>query len=466
MNVVFFSSEVYPFAKTGGLGDVCGSLPLALEKIGVNVAVVLPGYRCVGQAKYPIAQLEDGITRAIIGNNIHVYFIDRQDYYDREGLYGDQSGDYKDNLERFGYFCNQALKLIKQVAFRPDIIHCHDWQAALIPVILKEKYKADPLFEKTKSILTIHNLAFQGIFPLEEFTKLQLDEQLIRTKGFEFHGRINLLKAGIQCSDRVTTVSPNYAREIQTKGLGCGLEEVLKKRHDVTGILNGIDQQQWDPDKDRHIAQKYNRRDYSGAKARNKSQLQKLLLLEAREDVPLFGFVGRVTQQKGMALILGSAKELIQMPAQFVFLGLGEERFTKELEDITKSYPEKFAARLEFNEPLGHQIYAGSDYFLMPSEFEPCGLSQMISLRYGTVPIVYKTGGLADTVKSFSALHRDGNGFVFTRYDQKSFLAAVKKALAAYADGVSRQRLCQNAFASDFSWERSARQYQELYRCA
>ena len=445
---------------------MCGSLPLALEKIGVNVAVVLPGYRCVGRAGYPIAQLEDGVTRAILGDNIHVYFIDRQEYFDREGLYGDPSGDYKDNLERFGYFCAQTLTLLKQAAFRPDIIHCHDWQTALVPVYLEETRTADPFFERTKSVLTIHNLAFQGIFPREEYAKLKLDEQLISTRGFEFHGRINLLKAGIQCSDRLTTVSPTYAREIQTKQYGCGLEEVLRKRHDVTGILNGIDRAQWDPDNDGHIARKYNRHDYIAAKARNKVQLQKLLSLEAREDVTLFGFVGRLTQQKGMALILESVHELLKMPAQFVFLGIGEERFTKELEEVTRRYPEKFAARLEFNEPLSREIYAGSDCFLMPSEFEPCGLSQMISLRYGTVPLVYKTGGLADSVKHYGALHHDGNGFVFTHYDKKSFLDAVKKALAAYAHRETWRRLCQNAFASDFSWERSARKYLELYQCA
>jgi starch synthase len=465
VNVVFCSSEVYPFAKTGGLGDVCGSLPLALEKLDVNVVVILPGYRCVGQAGHPIEPLEAQISRAVLGSHIPVYFIDRQDYFDREGLYGDQSGDYKDNLERFGYFCAQALNVLEQVGFQPDIVHCHDWQTALIPVLLKEKGQHDPFFGGTKSILTIHNLAFQGLFPREEYAKLQLDERSITARGFDFYGRINLLKAGIENCDGPTTVSSNYAREILTKKYGCGLEGVLKKRQPVTGILNGIDYNLWDPGKDGHIAQPYNQEDAAPAKARNKAQIQKELFLEMRADFPLFGFVGRLTRQKGMGLILPSVRDMISMPAQFVFLGIGDKQYENELKELAVRCPEKVAVRFEFNEPLGHQIYAGSDFFLMPSEFEPCGLSQMIALRYGTIPVAYKTGGLADTVKHYSKWQRSGNGFVFTHYDPKSFIGAVKKALAAYADRETMERLRHNAFTSDFSWERSARQYEELYRC-
>lgn len=466
MNVAFCSSEVFPFAKTGGLGDVCGSLPLALEKMGINVSVFLPGYRCVGRAGHSIEQLSEHVSRATLGSNINVYFIEDEKYFDREGFYGDHLGDFKDNLERFSYFCDQILILLKQLDFQPDIVHCHDWQTALIPVYLKEMFGDDAFYAKTKSILTIHNLAFQGVFPKEKFNKLGLDETLFSSQGFEFYDQINLLKAGILYSDKVTTVSSQYAKEIKTKRFGCGLDRVLRERKDgIAGILNGLDDDIWNPEKDGLIEQKYSVGDFEEAKLTNKVQLQKELRLDIQENVPLFGFVGRLSHQKGIDLILETMEDFIKMGAQMAFLGVGDAQYQEKLNQMASRYPQNIAVRLEFNESLGHQIYAGSDLFLMPSQFEPCGLSQMISLCYGTIPVVYKTGGLADTIKSYGLFKGNGNGFVFLNYSKAAFLNMIKKADKVFHQKDKFRRLRKNAMCSEFSWKQSARQYQELYTC-
>jgi len=467
MKVVFCSSEVFPFAKTGGLGDVCGSLPLALEKLGMEVSIFLPAYRCVGQAGHPMEQVTESMSRTMLGENIHVYFIEHEKYFDRDGLYGDDAGDYSDNIERFSYYCEQVLTLLKQLDFQPDIVHCHDWQTALIPVYLKEKYKGDAFYAKTKTVMTIHNLAFQGVFPKEQYLKLGLDEKLFSAQGFEFYDQVSLLKAGIIYSDKVTTVSRQYAKEIQTKEFGCGLEDVLCGRHDdVIGILNGLDHDVWNPATDGFIAQKYSADDFDDAKLTNKMQLQKTLHLDARDDVPLFGFVGRLSHQKGIDLILETIEDLVKMDVQMVFLGQGEAQYQEKLKQMADLYSENVTACFDFNESLGHQIYAGSDLFLMPSRFEPCGLSQMISLYYGSIPVVFKTGGLADTITPSGPLHPNGNGFVFTKYTKEDFLNTIKKAVKLFEQEDKFHHLRQNAFRSEFSWKNSARKYQEIYRCA
>ena len=465
MNVIFCSSEVYPFAQTGGLGEVCGSLPSALEKIGVGVAVVLPAYRCAVRAGIEIVPINGHVSRAAIGKNIAVYFI-HHPYFERDGLYGDSSGDYADNIERFGFFCRQALSVIKQLSLPADIIHCHDWQTALVPVYLKELYSQDPFYARSKSLLTIHNLAFQGLFPREQYARLLLKSELFSLQGFEFYGQVNLLKGGIIYSDRITTVSPRYAQEIQTKEYGCGLEAVLAEhKKKITGILNGIDHEVRNPQKDQSIVQRYTSRDFEEAKLRNKAQLQKELSLEVRPDLPLFGFVGRMADQKGMDLILETLEDMLRMNTQVIFLGMGDKQYESRLRDFVRQNPGKMAVRFEFNEPLGHRIYAGSDFFLMPSRFEPCGLSQMISLRYGTVPIVYKTGGLADTVQSFETTSRRGNGFVFSPYTREAYGGAVQSAVKIFAQKEFMHRLRSNGFDADFSWEASARKYRDIYRC-
>jgi starch synthase len=467
MKIIFCSSEVFPFAKTGGLGDVCGSLPLALEKIGADVSIFLPGYRCIGRAGSLIEPLTADVSRSIIGSNVRVYFVGHEKYFDREGLYGNTSGDYPDNIERFSFFCDQVLQLAKQLDLQPDVIHSHDWQTALIPVYLKEKYKDDAYYADTKTLLTIHNLAFQGVFPKELYPQLGLDGRLFCAQGFEFYGQVNLLKAGIIYSDHVTTVSPRYAKEIRTKEFGCGLEDVLRgRRGHVAGILNGLDHNVWNPAIDGFIVRKYSADDVTEGKSANKAELQKELGLDVREDVPLFGFVGRLSHQKGTDLILETLSDMMRMEIQVVFLGVGESRYQEQLRQMALLYPKKAAAGFDFNEPLGHRIYAGSDFFLMPSRFEPCGLSQMVSLYYGTIPVVFKTGGLADTVKPFGPLNPNGNGLVFTQYAREDFGAAIKKAVHIFERKDKLYCSRQNALRSDFSWEQSARHYQEIYRCA
>ncbi|MBN1870311.1 MAG: glycogen synthase GlgA [Candidatus Omnitrophica bacterium] len=463
MNVVFCSSEVFPFAKTGGLGDVCGSLPVALEKIGIQVTIVMPGYGCVSQAGIPVKSVSEKVSRAQIGNNIQVYFIEHGPYFDRKGLYVDDKGDYPDNLERFSYYCQQVLPLLKTIDVRPDIIHCHDWQTALIPVYVKERYAQDPFYAQTKTIMTIHNIAFQGVFQKDQYPQLGLESPFAE-QSLEFYDRMNLLKAGVIYGDRVTTVSPRYAKEIQTKPLGCGLDHVLNDRYDgVIGILNGLDHDIWNPRTDRFIAAQYSADDFIDAKLKNKSQLQKELHFDVREEVPLCGFVGRLSHQKGIDLIIDALEALVSMDVQIVFLGKGERHYQEKLEQAADLYPGRIAVCSDFNEPLGHQIYAGSDLFLMPSQFEPCGLSQMISLAYGTIPVVFKTGGLADTVKQFSSVRKEGNGFVFKDYSSASFLKAMKKAIKVFKNEKDLHNIRGNAFQCDFSWEKSARIYQEIY---
>lgn len=463
MKIVFCSSEVFPFAKTGGLADVCGSLPIALEKIGMEVAVIMPAYRSIGQSDKKIEQMTDMISRTRIGGNIQVYFIEHEDYFNREELYGNSLGDYPDNLKRFEFYCDQALDLLKAIDFQPDIIHCHDWHAALIPVYLKEKYSEDEFFAQTKTVMTIHNLAFQGVFPKEQYREIGIDGSYA-VQSFDYFSQINLLKAGIIYSDKVTTVSLQYAKEIQTKEFGCGLDAILRDRYDgVIGILNGLDHGIWNPQTDNFISEKYSPDNFGDAKLTNKMQLQKELGLDARDDVPLFGFVGRLSHQKGLDLILESLEEVIKMDVQVVFLGLGSSEYQARLGELASLYSDNIAVCFDFNEPLGHQIYAGSDLFLMPSQFEPCGLSQMISLHYGTIPIVYKTGGLIDTVKSFGALSKDGNGFVFNEYTKEAFLKVIQKSIKVFQNEKEFHHLRVNAFRCDFSWGKSARMYQEIY---
>ncbi len=457
MKVVFCSSEVFPFAKTGGLADVCGALPLALASLGVEVSIFLPRYRCISDEDFHIERVNDVVSRTRLGKDIDVYFVENKALFDREGIYGTTTGDYHDNLERFQYFCSQVLIFLKEFQPYPDIIHCHDWQTALIPVYLKENSP----FKKTKSLLTIHNLAYQGVFPKKEFSKLKVKRDFF-SSNFEFFDQINLLKAGIVYSDRVTTVSPQYAQEIQAPEFGCGLDGVLASRKDeITGILNGIDTRVWDPASDKLIFRRYSSAEYVEGKIENKKVLQKRLGLPVESEIPVFGFVGRLSHQKGLDLILESAKQLLELPAQFIIEGIGDEKYKTHLKILAQKHPDKVAVNFEFNEQTAHQIYAGSDFFLMPSIFEPCGLSQLISLRYGTMPIVFKVGGLADTIVPFD--YENGNGFMFTDYTKIGFVSILKKAIKVFADQVERSRLIENAFKADFSWNKSAKEYIKVY---
>ena len=463
MKVAFCSSEVVPFAKTGGMADVCGALPLALEQLGQQIIIILPFYRGIDSKKYGIKKINEHCSTTKIGKSVQVYFIDHPVYFERDGLYGDNKGDFSDNLERFQYFCWQALKILKQVDSKVDIVHCHDWQTALIPAYLTFPLKGDGFYQEMKTVFTVHNLAYQGIFPKTEFPKLKLDRKLFEREGFEFYDQINLLKGGIIYSDRVTTVSKQYAREIQTQKLWCGLDGVLRSRKDlVVGILNGIDYEVWDPQNDPWIEKNFSWEDIEG-KYINKNYLQEYFKFPNQKEAPLFGFVGRLSYQKGLDLVCEAIDEIGRMDLQLVFLGVGEKKYHKLIKDMASRYSQKIAVHLKYDERMAHMVYAGSDLFLMPSVYEPCGLSQMISLRYGTIPLVFKTGGLADTITSFDSADGQGNGFVFTKYDKESFVDAVKAAVKAYKDKKIFSKLVQRAFQFRFSWKDSAKQYIALY---
>lgn len=457
MKILIAASEVVPFAKTGGLADVAGALPIALEEEGQEVIIIMPRYKAISDDKFKIARVKEDISCSRIGKNIKVYFIENEKYFSRDALYGDKLGDYKDNLDRFSYFCRRALKLAEEIKFKPDIIHCHDWQSALLPVYLKTAYRSEPFYKNTRSALTIHNIGYQGLFPRDEFTKLGLDWSLFDIEGLEFYGKVNVLKGGIVFSDIINTVSPTYSKEIQTKEFGFGMEGLLdKRRGSVFGILNGIDYSIWNPETDKFISANFSLTSTAG-KAKDKEELQKICKLPVKKDIPLFGIVSRLAEQKGFDILAEAIEDICRLKLQLVILGTGDIKYHQLLEEMVKKYPKAVSLNLKFDDPLAHQIYAGSDIFLMPSRYEPCGLGQLISLRYGTVPLVFKTGGLADTVNS-------DNGFVFDDYSPEALLETVKKAEGAFKDNKKWSMLVQRAMRCDFSWEESASKYIELYK--
>ena len=456
MKIVICASEVVPYAKTGGLADVAGALPLALEKEKQEVIIILPRYKAVDSAKFDLKRLSADISYCGMGNNIKVYFIENEKYFNRDGLYGNKEGDHKDNLDRFAYYCRRSLNLLKEIKFKPDIIHCHDWQSALIPIYLKTVYGNDQFFKKTRSVLTIHNIGYQGLFPKDEFPKLGLDWELFNMEKLEFYGRVNLLKGGLVFADLINTVSPTYAKEIETEEFGFGLEGVLNDRKgSVFGILNGLDYDIWNPQNDKFIAQNFSALDFD-KKKKNKEALQSICKLPKVGDIPLFGIVSRLAEQKGFDILAEGIDEICKMGIQMVILGTGDIKYHQILEAIVRKYPKVISLNLKFDDPLAHKIYAGSDIFLMPSRYEPCGLGQLISLRYGTIPLVFKTGGLADTVNS-------SNGFVFDNYSKIGLIKAIKKASAVFSESEKWGVLISRAMKCDFSWAASAKKYLELY---
>jgi starch synthase len=463
MKVVFCTSEAAPYAKTGGMADVCGSLPFALAKEGLDVSVVTPFYRTTQQMQLPFKALNKD-TLALHENGVDFYFIKNEGYFNRDGLYGTPSGDYADNLERFSFFNQRIFQLLKDIKCSPDILHCHDWPTSLAPLYLKSHYRDDPFFQKTKTVLTIHNLAYQGVFTRHKFAALGLPAYLNAMQGLEYYGQMSLLKGGILFSDWITTVSPQYAKEIQSPEGGRGLEGVMRLRAKETiGILNGIDANYWNPEQDPLITQAYHSFDLEG-KAKNKRALQEQSGLRISEETPLFGFVGRLSEQKGLDIVAQAIEELMNYDVQFVFQGVGEERYEWVLRNFQRRFPQKIAAHIKFDEPLAHQIYAGSDIFLMPSTYEPCGLSQMISFRYGTMPLVHHTGGLIDTVMPFHIASAQGDGFVFTRFEKSAFLKSFELGLRTFQEKNLFQEVCKRIMKYDFSWTTSAMEYKKLYQ--
>ncbi len=474
--VLFATSEAHPLAKTGGLGDVCGSLPPALRELGADMRLLLPAYpeakrvagslRAVAQVPLTISDVPATLLEGVLpGSDVVLWLVDHAPAFAREGHpYLDASGEpWPDNAQRFAVFCDVALALARgrtHVAWRPDIVHCHDWQTGLVPALLA------PHDDRPTTIFTIHNLAYQGLFPAETFTTLALPRALWSLHALEFYGQLSFIKGGLAFADRLTTVSPTYAREIQTPAFGSGLDGLLRERADrLTGILNGIDVAEWNPATDKHLAQRYSARSLARKKA-NKLALQQEMRLPGDPERPLIGMIGRLVEQKGFDLALGAWPDLAERQAQLVVLGGGESRFESAWRELQRRYPEQVAVHIGYNEALAHRIEAGADMFLMPSRFEPCGLNQMYSLRYGTPPIVRRVGGLADTViDAAPETLADGTatGIVFDDATPAALALAVTRALTLYADKHNWRALALAGMRQDFSWRKSAQEYLALY---
>ncbi len=471
--VLLCTSEAVPFAKTGGLADVAGALPGALAKLGHDVRLALPKYSAIdpGIKTKPVGKGFDiriggkpacvKVEQSDALPGVTTYLIDCPQYFGRQGLYG-----HPDDAERFGLFCHAVLHLIQTGDWQPDVIHCNDWQTALIPVFLKTRHAQDAALAKIGTLFTIHNLAYQGVFERLALNSVGLDQSLFNVNGLEFYGHVNFLKGGLVFSDILSTVSKKYAEEIQTQEYGERLEGVLTgRRGDLYGIINGIDYVEWNPATDRLIEANYDAGN-PAPKAANKAALQRRYNLPERPGVPLFGLISRLAGQKGLDILADVLPHFLELDVQFVLLGTGEPYYHEVLSKLAERFPQKMGVALTFDNKLAHQIYAGSDTFLMPSRYEPCGLGQMISLRYGTIPVVRSTGGLADTVTDFKPETREGNGFAFVDYSPAALMGAMSRTVITYGAAPLWSQLVQNAMASDFSWDRSAREYEMLYQRA
>lgn len=469
MKVLFAAAEAHPFIKTGGLADVIGALPKALKAAGVDVRVILPKYRGIPE-KYA-SQMEHiavvdvpvgwrnqycGIER-IIHDGIPVYFIDNEYYFGRDGIYG-----YMDDGERFAFYNRAVLHCLPEIGFQPDVLHCHDWHAAVIPLLLNAHYRHDPFYSKMRTVFTIHNLLYQGVFPYSV-----LDELLgLETSYFndvEYYGNVNYMKGGIVHSDHVTTVSPTYANEIRTAYYGYGLDGLLNHRADhLSGIVNGIDTKAYNPSSDQAIYTRY--RTNLAKKAENKLGLQQELGLPVAPYIPMVAMVTRLVDSKGLDLLTRVLDELLYYDdIQFVLLGTGDESYERWFREAAWRYPAKLSSQILFNDALSRKIYAASDIFLMPSKFEPCGISQLLALRYGSIPVVRETGGLNDTVQAYNEETGEGNGFTFKDYNAHDMMYTLRRAVSFYQKPEHWKKVTKNAFAGDYSWNVSAQQYIDIY---
>jgi len=475
LRILFVASEGLPFSKTGGLADVIEALPKELVEAGHEVAVVLPRYRGtkagpplmpsltvpVGpQLRFP-AILDGG---ALCG--VRYFFLDDPSYFDRDGLYGNAGGDYPDNAERYSEFCRAAIEVAKHI-WIPDVIHCHDWQTALVPVLLRSSYGDDPAVKDIPVVFTIHNMGYHGHFRKSALARAGISEEIYNRGGIEFYGDVNFLKAGIVYSDYLTTVSKKYAEEIRTAEFGFGLEGVVNSRGDrLVGILNGVDYAAWNPEKDKIIAAKFSVKDLSGKQVCKQDLLQTFELPAEHAGRPLIGIVSRFVDQKGFDLIAERAHELMKEDLVLVILGTGEQKYEDLFRALAAAYPGRVGLRIAYDNAIAHKIEAGADMFLMPSRYEPCGLNQIYSLKYGTVPIVRATGGLDDTIESFDLEHGTGTGFKFAEYSSDALLWAVRQALHHYVDERIWKRIQLNGMEKDFSWKRPAAEYAKLYEAA
>lgn len=488
MKIVLVSSEVVPFAKTGGLADVTGALPRELEKLGHEVTVFMPGYRDVDAIKHEIKTT--GITCEIpVGDklvdcrfaktnlpnsNVEIYFVQNDRFFNRDGIYNSPEGDFPDNCERFVFFCRSVLEAIRLLEMHPDVIHANDWQTGLIPALLVNEYRDTDRYADIASLITIHNLAYQGLFAQGHMASTGLSPSLFNWQQMEFFGGLSLLKTGIVFADAINTVSPTYADEIQTVEQGCGLEFVLQQRSDrLTGIINGIDTTEWNPQTDQHLAANFDASFDpamgSAGKAKCKQALQAEFQLEQRADVPLIGIVGRLASQKGWSLIIPVLRHWLETTdAQWIILGTGDPDYHHVLTSLYQSHAHKLGLKLGFSNSLAHQIEAGSDMFLMPSKYEPCGLNQMYSMAYGTVPVVRQTGGLADTVinaNSETMENKTATGFSFADFSAEALDHSMTRAMNVFLNHKTEwNQIMLNGMQRDWSWSASAKAYESLYQ--
>ena len=486
LKILFVTSEVVPFVKTGGLADVSAALPQTLAELGHEVRIVVPKYGAVDDRKFKIhevVRLKD-IKIELAGKEVifslkscflpgqrirvQIYFLDNQEYFgSRNSLYGDPmtGKDYPDNDERFIILNRAVFELIIKLGWIPDIIHCNDWQCGLIPTYLKTVYSGEENFDKFKTLFTIHNLAYQGEFSKSSFKKTGLPDKLNSPKGILHKGKLNFMKSGLVYADAINTVSKTYANEIRTDSvIGSGLKDVLSKRKDdLYGIINGIDTKVWNPDRDKHLPKKYSIKNVE-QKAVNKQALAEKFGFEFKEDTPIIGLISRLFDSKGIDLIEKILPQLLKLDIQMIVLGTGDKKYHSFFDQIAKKHSDKFACYLGFNDDLAHLIEGGADILLMPSKYEPCGLNQMYSLNYGTIPVVRETGGLADTVKKFNEKTKEGTGFVFKKYNAKDLLTEIKRALKVYRDKDTWNKIVKAGMKEDFSWNSSAKKYIDLYK--
>ena len=467
MNIVVVSSEVVPYSKTGGLADVAGALPSALSRMGCTVSVITPLYRSVDREKHGLQRGPKDVTVMLgadllrgpvllggLPDGVRSYLVGSAEFFERDGLYGDSAGDYGDNYRRFAFFCKAALEVVRRYRLHPDVVICNDWQSALIPVYSHQDYSG-----YFNTLLTIHNLGYQGVFPKEILPEIGLTWDFYALEGMEYWGKVNFLKGGLMFANGLSTVSPTYAREIQTEEAGGGLEGVLSyRRDDLRGILNGVDYDTWDPEVDAYLPAEFSPDRLEG-KGTCKAALQGRLGLPQRPDVPLIGMVSRIDAQKGFDILLDGIDELLAEDVQLAVLGTGDEEMERRVRDAQQAHGDRFGLHIAFDDPMAHLVIGGADMLLVPSRYEPCGLTQVYALRYGTVPIVRATGGLDDTV----ATGPEGDGFKFTDYDGKALVAAVREACAEFADTASWQARMERGMWRDYSWDRSARSYLDLF---
>lgn len=477
IRVVFLTPEMAPLAKTGGLADVTGALPRYLSRNpGLEVMAIMPLHREVRKKNLPLKTVFERImidwpgsekffsVQEFQSEGFRVYLIDNPQLFDRDYLYSTPEGDYPDNGERFAFFSLAALETLRALSLRPDIIHAHDWQSSLAFAYLRHRPVTDGFFAETRLLCTIHNLAYQGLFSPDLLGRVGLPGHLFNPEDLEFYGKVNFLKAGLLYSDAISTVSPTYSREIQTPEFGCGLEGVLRKRSDrLFGILNGIDYLEWNPETDPALPAHYSRGNLAG-KSVCRLELLRYFNFPLDSARPVVGMVSRLAGQKGFDLLVSSLDELLKKEFYLVILGTGEIEIQNLLVEAQKKYPGRLGLKIAFDDRLARLIYAGSDFFLIPSRYEPCGLTQMYSLRYGTVPVVRSTGGLRDTVSEFNPATLKGNGFLFQDYQTAPLVEAVSRALTFYRKEPFWSRLVENGLASNFSWEKSAEDYFNLYR--